>query len=310
MSEALKVIFMGTPDLALSVLDALLDSKHEVIAIYSQPPKPAGRGKKLKKSPVQLRAEELNIPIYTPKSLKKSADAKAEFAALGADVGVVAAYGLILPQEVLDAPKYGCINIHASLLPRWRGAAPINHAIWAGDDKSGVCIMQMDAGLDTGHVLMRGEIPITNKTTAPILHDQLAEQGRDLIVKMLDLIVEGNAPEPEVQQEEDMTYASMLSKADGKINWTETAAEIDRQIRALNPWPGTWCMVGDKRLKILDAKIIDGNGNAGVVLDKNLTIACGEGALLLTKVQPENKKPMDGVSFMNGSHINIGEVLL
>ncbi len=309
MSEALKVVFMGTPDFACHALDALLASSHEVVAVYSQPPRPAGRGKQLKKSPVQLRAEEKGIAVYHPKSLKKDADARAEFAALGADVAVVAAYGLILPQEVLDTPKHGCINIHASLLPRWRGAAPINHAIWSGDDKSGVCIMQMEAGLDTGPVLMRGEVAITGETTATLLHDQLAAQGGDLIVKTLDLIASGNAPTPEIQPEDGMTYASMLTKNDGRIDWAKSAVEIERQLRALNPWPGTWCMLGDKRLKVLGVEIVEGTGNAGEVLDKNLTVACGDGALLLTKVQPENKKPMDGASFMNGSYINVGDIL-
>lgn len=310
MSEKLKVIFMGTPDLAEQVLNSLLDSEHEVVAVYSQPPKPAGRGGKLRKSPVQLRAEELSIPHYCPKSLRKSEEARTEFKAIDADVAVVAAYGMILPKEVLDTPKYGCINIHASLLPRWRGAAPINHAIWAGDDKSGVCIMQMDEGLDTGPVLMKGEVPITAETNATSLYDALAAQGGELIVKTLDLIASGNAPEPQIQPEEGVTYASMLSKEDGLIDWSRSAVEIERQMRALTPWPGVWTTIEGKRLKVHAAEIAEGTGNAGEVIDaKKLIIACGEGAIKLVQVQPENKKAMDGASFVNGSHIKVGDKL-
>jgi len=299
---------MGTPDFAVHALDALIASDHEVIAVYSQPPRPSGRGQKLKASPVQMRAEELNIPVYNPLSLKKDAEARAEFSALNADVAVVAAYGLILPQEVLDAPKHGCINIHGSILPRWRGAAPIQRAILAGDDKSGICIMQMEAGLDTGPVYMQGEVPITNTTTAQELHDALAEQGADLIVKTLDLIADNKTPELKVQSEEGVTYASMLSKEDGKIDWSKPAVEIERQLRALTPWPGVWCMFNGQRLKVLEASIVKASGKAGEILDKSLTVACGSGALVLNKVQPENKKPMAGSAFMNG-HASIGDIL-
>jgi len=309
MSDKLKVVFMGTPDLALQVLNSLLKSEHEVVAVYSQPPKPAGRGNKLTKSPVQLRAEEMGIAHYCPKSLKKSAEAREEFKNIGADVAVVAAYGMLLPQEVLDMPKYGCINIHASLLPRWRGAAPINHAIWAGDDKSGICIMQMDAGLDTGAVLMKGEVPITDVTNAEGLYNDLAEMGGDLIVKTLNSISEGNPPVAVAQSTDGATYASMLSKDDGRIDWSKSAVEIERQLRALSPWPGVWTICQGKRLKVLAVEVVEGNGKPGEVIAKDLTIACGKGAIRLTQIQPENKKPMDGKSFINGTHLQIGEVL-
>lgn len=309
MNDSLKVIFMGTPELALRVLNAIVASKHKVVAVYTQPPKPAGRGQHLKKSPVQERAEELNINVYTPKSLRKDEAARAQFNTIHADIAVVAAYGLILPQEVLDHPRLGCINTHASLLPRWRGAAPINHAIWEGDDKSGVCIMQMDAGLDTGPVLLHGEVAITPDTTAEILYDQLAEQGAELVIKALDMIVAGKPPVPQAQPEKGMTYAFMLNKDHGKIDWTKTSVELDRQLRALTPWPGVWCMHNGKRLKVLEAKIVEGSGKAGEILDKHLTVACGDGALKLIKVQPENKNAMDGASFINGSHIKPGDIL-
>lgn len=309
-TDSLKVIFMGTPELALSVFNAIIKSKHKVVAVYTQPPKPAGRGQQLKKSPVQEKAEELGIPVYTPKSLRKDPEAVERFKKIHADIAVVAAYGMILPQEVLDSPRLGCINTHASLLPRWRGAAPINHAIWAGDDKSGVCIMQMDAGLDTGPVLMRGEVPITATTTAEILYKQLSEQGADLVIKTLDLMVEEKIPVLQPQPEEGITYAFMLNKEHGKIDWLKSAVEIERQLRALTPWPGVWCMHNGKRLKVLEAEIVEGSGgNAGEILDKHLTVACGEGALKLLKVQPENKNAMDGSSFINGSHIKPGDML-
>ncbi|MDD9899745.1 MAG: methionyl-tRNA formyltransferase [Alphaproteobacteria bacterium] len=302
----LKVIFMGTPVFAVAALDALYEAGHDIVCVYSQPPRPAGRGHKVQLSPVHKRAEELGIPVRTPVSLKKDADARADFAALGADVAVVAAYGLILPQAVLDAPKFGCLNIHASLLPRWRGAAPIQRAILAGDTMSGICIMQMDAGLDTGDVILRDTVPIKDITTASTLHDALAAQGAGLVVKVLD----GIDTLPRTPQvEEGTTYAKMLSKEDGRIDWTQTAIEIERQLRALNPWPGVWCMRNGKRLKVLEAEIADGSGKPGAILHRDLIVACGEGALKLTRVQPQDKKPMDGLSYVNGLHLNVGDVL-
>jgi len=292
----LKIAFMGTPDFAVHALNAIAESGHEIVCVYSQPPRPAGRRYKSQPSPVQHRAEEFT-------------DARHDFAALGIDVAVIAAYGLILPQEILDAPKYGCINIHASLLPRWRGAAPIHRALLAGDSKTGVCIMQMEEGLDTGSVLMQGTTPITSTTTTPKLHDTIGTLGAKMIVKTLNLIAAGKPPIPQKQSENGATYATKLTKEDGKIDWTQPASTIERQLRALIPWPGVWCIYNGKRLKVLEASISPLQGKPGQILDKNLIVACGENSLLLKKVQPENRKPMDGISFINGSHINIGDML-
>lgn len=305
MTRRLRIAFMGTPDFAVAALDALVKF-HDVVCVYSQPPRPAGRGQKLQPSPVHKRADELGIPVRTPLSLKKDSDAREAFAALALDAAVVAAYGLILPQAVLDAPRYGCLNIHASLLPRWRGAAPIQRAIMAGDDKSGVCIMQMDKGLDTGAVIATEETPIVDITTAATLHDALAEIGARQVILALD----GIDSLPRIAQPEDgVTYAHMLKKEEGRIDWTRPAADIARQVRALNPWPGVWCEVNGQRMKVLAAALAEGSGKAGEVRSRDLIVACGEGALLLKSVQPQNRKPMDGASFMNGTHMNVGDYL-
>jgi methionyl-tRNA formyltransferase len=309
MPPRLKIAFMGTPDFALHALDAIVRAGHEAICVYCQPPRPAGRGQKMQASPVQRRAEELKITVRSPLSLKKDAKAREEFAALNLDVAVVAAYGLILPQEVLDAPKHGCLNIHGSLLPRWRGAAPIQRAILAGDTETGISIMQMEAGLDTGPVLMRGTTPITNTTTSAQLHDALAAQGAKLIVETLALIAAGKPPAPQKQPEEGATYAAMLTKEDGKIDWTQPAFHIERQLRALTPWPGVWCLHNGQRLKVPEAEIMQRQGKPGQILDRRLIVACGTDALLLKKIQPQDRKPMDGISFMNGTHINVGDFL-
>lgn len=312
MNQKLKIIFMGTPAFAVAALDAIYDAGHDIICVYCQPPRPAGRGHKLQPPPVQRRAEELHIPVRHPASLKKDASARKEFSDLNADVAVVAAYGLILPKEVLEAPKYGCINIHASILPRWRGAAPIQRAILAGDTQSGISVMQMDEGLDTGPVLMSGTVPITKTTTSSELHDALAEQGGELIVKTLNLIAKGTPPPPQIQPAEGMTYAKMLEKDDGKIDWTKSAVEIERQLRALHPWPGVWCLQDGARMKVLEVAIEQATGKQGKpgeILDRRLIVACGEGALLFKQIQPQDRKPMDGLSFMNGAHLNVGDCL-
>lgn len=306
MKESLNIIFMGTPVFARHALDALHAAGHNIVCVYSQPPRPAGRGHKLQKSPVHLRAEELGIQVRTPKSLKKDAEARAEFAALKADIAVVAAYGLILPQEVLDAPRMGCLNIHGSLLPRWRGAAPIQRAILAGDSETGICIMRMEAGLDTGPVLLRDAVAITSDTTSSSLHDALAAMGGRLIVETLAKI---DTLTPETQPEDGVNYAHMLTKEDGRIDWTKSATEIERQLRALHPWPGVWCTVNDQRLKVLSVKIAEGSGKPGEILDRHLRVACGADALQLTSVQPQDRKAMDGASFMNGTHMNVGDFL-
>jgi methionyl-tRNA formyltransferase len=304
--EKLNVVFMGTPAFAVAALDALHAAGHNIVCVYSQPPRPAGRGHKLQLSPVQARAEELGLLVRHPKSLKKDDAARQAFKELAADVAVVAAYGLILPQDILDAPKYGCINIHGSLLPRWRGAAPIQRAVLAGDAETGICIMQMEAGLDTGPVLMKDSLPITPETTAASLYETLAAMGGRLIVETLDRIDTLN---PQPQPEEGVTYAHMLSKEDGRIDWTKPAGEIERQLRALHPWPGVWCLCNGERLKILEARVAEGSGAPGEILDRHLIVACGQGALRLTKIQPQDRKAMDGLAFMNGTHMNVGDKL-
>lgn len=254
----LKIVFMGTPDFAAVPLRKLLSSGHQVTAVYTRAPKPKGRGQVLQKSPVHELAEAHGIPVYTPKSLKRDEKLQQEFASLDMDIAVVAAYGLILPKVVLEAPRLGCLNIHASLLPRWRGAAPIQYSIWKGDAKSGVTIMQMDEGLDTGAMLLKGEVPITPDTTAQTLHDAMADVGGDLLLKALDAI-EGGTLKAEKQDEEASTFAPMLTKEDGKIDWSKSGAEIDCQVRALNPWPGTYTFKRDgKRLKILKGHVENG----------------------------------------------------
>lgn len=306
MTEKLRIGFMGTPDFAVAALDAIAETDHELVAIYCQPPKPAGRGKKLHKTPVHLRGEDLGVPVYHPKSLKKE-EAQQEFADLNLDIAIVAAYGLILPKAVLDAPKYGCLNIHGSILPRWRGAAPIQRAILAGDTETGICIMQMDEGLDTGDVLLEEATAITNETTASTLHDTLAEMGGRMVVDVINQIASGNAPTPTPQTEDGMTYAKMLSREEGEIDWTQDAKIIERQCRALTPWPGVWYPFEDGRVKVLKASLADGTGEAGEILDKYMTVACGTGALRLEIVQPAGRKKMDGLSYLNGSDLTIGD---
>jgi methionyl-tRNA formyltransferase len=314
LTKALKIIFMGTPDFAVPALEAIVKAGHNVIAVYSQPPRPAGRGKKPQLSAVHQFAAENGLTVLTPENFK-SAAAREEFQALNADIAVVAAYGLILPTAVLNAPRLGCINIHASLLPRWRGAAPIQRAILAGDTKSGVAIMQMEKGLDTGPVLMMESTPITPETTATSLHDALAAIGSDLAVKTLAAFAEDKPPKPVPQAEldGDTCYASMLTREEGKIDWSETADVLERKIRALTPWPGVWCLYahGTKRLKIHAATVATAkSATPGTILDKKLTVACGNGtALTLTSVQPEGKKAMDGASFLNGGAVAIGDIL-
>lgn len=291
----MRVIFMGTPDFSVPVLDALVDAGHEIAAVYCQPPRPAGRGKKDRPSPVQKRAEELGLLVRYPVSLK-SAEAAQEFEALNADISVVVAYGLILPQAILDAPVHGCLNIHASLLPRWRGAAPIHRAIMAGDKKTGVCIMQMDAGLDTGDVLLREETAIAADETTARLHDRLSAMGARLIVRALD---EYSSLTPAPQSEDGVTYAAKIDKAEARIDWSAPAIEVDRKIRGLSPFPGAWCMAGEERLKLLQSQLCEGRASAGTVL-QGMRVACGEGAVEILKAQRQGKKPMDAQDILRG----------
>ncbi|MGE3332522.1 MAG: methionyl-tRNA formyltransferase [Rhodospirillaceae bacterium] len=293
----MRIIFMGTPDFSVTAL-ARLAERHEIAAVYSQPPRPAGRGQQLRPSPVATFAEQHGIPVFTPKSLKK-AETQAAFSAHNADVAVVAAYGLILPQAILDAPKYGCLNIHASLLPRWRGAAPIQRAIMAGDKISGVTIMQMDAGLDTGAMLMTQETPITDATTAQTLHDTLATIGANLIVETLDVLAQGRLS-PVPQPDQGVTYAAKIDKAEAHIDFTRPAREVLRHIHGLSPFPGAWFGHGTERIKALTAEFAPGSGTAGVTLDDRLAIACGEGAVRLTTVQRAGKGPASADAFLRG----------
>jgi methionyl-tRNA formyltransferase len=277
----MRVIFMGTPDFAVRALQGLIDSNHDVIAVYTREPKPKGRGMEMQKSPVHALADTYGIDVHTPKSLKKSVEEQAKFASLNADVAVVAAYGLLLPKAVLDAPKHGCLNIHGSLLPRWRGASPIQHAIWKGDDVSGVTIMQMDEGMDTGDMISKIEIPINSDTTAQGLFDDLSQLGGKAILDVLDNI---ETITPEKQNDALATHAPMLKKSDGEIDMnTMSAHQIDCQIRGLNPWPGTFVQGLKGRVKILKAHV-EGD------------------QIIFDHVQPEGKKAMDLKSAQNGGY--------
>ncbi|MBY6164247.1 methionyl-tRNA formyltransferase [Pseudooceanicola nitratireducens] len=292
----MRVIFMGTPEFSVPVLEALVAAGHEIACVYCQPPRPAGRGKKDRPTPVHARALELGLEVRHPVSLKGEA-AQTEFAALEADVAVVVAYGLILPQAVLDAPKFGCLNIHASLLPRWRGAAPIHRAIMAGDAETGVCIMQMEAGLDTGPVLLREAVEIGAEEVTAGLHDRLSELGARLIVEALERLPE---LEPEVQPEVGVTYASKIDKGEARVDWSRPADEVDRLIRGLSPFPGAFVEVEGERLKLLASRLGDGQGRPGEVLDDALTVACGQGAVQLLRLQRAGKGAQDAEEFLRG----------
>lgn len=298
----MRIIFMGTPDFSVPVLNALVEARHEIAAVYCQPPRPAGRGKKDRPTPVHARAEELGLEVRHPTTIR-NVEAQQDFAALNADIAVVVAYGLILPQAVLDAPKHGCLNIHASLLPRWRGAAPIHRAIMAGDSETGICIMQMEAGLDTGPVLLRGSTAIGATETTGELHDRLSKMGADLIVEALQQI---DALTPEVQPETGVTYAQKIDKAEAHIDWTRPAVEVDRQIRGLSPFPGAWTMIGSERVKCLGSRLADASGPAGTALDDALTIACGTGTVTITRAQRAGKGVQDSDTFLRGMAVPKG----
>jgi methionyl-tRNA formyltransferase len=290
----MKIVFMGTPEFSVPVLEALHQA-HEVVAVYCQPPRPAGRGKVDRPSPVQARAEALGLPVRHPVSLR-SEDAAKAFAALGADVAVVVAYGLILPQAVLEAPQFGCLNIHASLLPRWRGAAPIHRAIMAGDAATGVCIMQMEAGLDTGPVLLREATEIGPEETTADLRDRLSAMGARLIMTALGQLADLRA---EPQPAEGVTYAAKIDKAEARVDFTKPAVEVDRLIRGLSPFPGAWVDVRGERVKLLRSRLAAGQGAPGQVLG-GFTIACGAGAVEVTEAQREGKRPMPAAEVLRG----------
>ncbi|WP_282169916.1 methionyl-tRNA formyltransferase [Ruegeria atlantica] len=292
----MRVVFMGTPDFSVPVLDALVEAGHDIVAVYCQPPRPAGRGKKDRPTPVHARAEALGLTVRHPVSLKSS-DEQDAFAALNVDVAVVVAYGLILPQPILDAPAQGCLNIHASLLPRWRGAAPIHRAIMSGDAQTGICIMQMEAGLDTGPVLMREATDIGIEETADQLHDRLSTMGSKLIVEALHDLPDLT---PEPQPEVGVTYAAKIDKSEARIDWSRPAAEVDRQIRGLSPFPGAWTEIDGDRVKLLASRLAEGQGVPGEALDDALTIACGEGAVDLLRLQRAGKGAQNKETFLRG----------
>jgi methionyl-tRNA formyltransferase len=299
----MRIVFMGSPEFAVPSLDALVDAGHEVVAAYAQPPRPAGRGKADRKTPVHDRAEELSIAVRTPRTLR-DAEEQERFRDLGADLAVVAAYGLILPKPILEAPKQGCVNVHASLLPRWRGAAPIQRAILAGDEVSGVTIMQLDEGLDTGPMLLRRELDIRGKNAGQVT-EELAKLGASALVEWLAHPTPG-----EPQPERDVTYASKIDKAEARIDWQRSAEEIERQVRAFNPMPGAWFEANGERIKLLDAAVgHDASGRPGEVLDDCLNIACGSGYLRPLKVQRAGRAPMSPGELLRGFPIAKGTVL-
>jgi methionyl-tRNA formyltransferase len=295
---------MGTPDFAVPALRALHEAGHAIVCVYTQPPRPAGRGKKLTPSPVHVEAERLGIPVRSPVSLR-NAEAQAEFAALEADVAVVAAYGLILPQPVLDAPVHGCFNIHASLLPRWRGAAPIHRAVMAGDAETGVTIMQMEAGLDTGPMLHKVTVPVGRKTTGE-LFEELGAVGAAAMVEVLANLA---AFPPQVQDDAAAIYAPKIDKAEAKIDWSQDAAVIERLARGLAPFPGAWFELGEERVKLLLAEVADASGAPGTVLDDDFTIACGSGAIRPLTLQRAGKPVLEREELLHGRPVAAGTVL-
>ncbi|MGN6157774.1 MAG: methionyl-tRNA formyltransferase [Devosia sp.] len=298
----MKIVFMGTPDFAVPTLTEIVAAGHEVVAVYTRAPKPAGRGQAERKSPVHVAAEGFGIPVRTPKSLRND-DEQAAFAALDADVGVIVAYGLILPKPILDAPRFGCLNLHGSLLPRWRGAAPIQRAVLAGDTRTGVMVMQMDEGLDTGPVGLVDEMPIGPDMTTGELHDRMMRVGADLMGRALAALERGSLTFTP-QAEDGVTYAKKIEKAESRIDWSKPAAEVHNLIRGMSPFPGAWFELElggvATRVKALRSTLAEGSGAPGTILS-DLTIACGEGAVRLLSVQREGKAAMDAATFMRGA---------
>ena len=307
----LRLIFMGTPDFSVPTLLELAAHGHEIVAVYTRAPKPGGRGMKLLPAPVEREARRLGIPVLTPKTLK-TPEALEEFRAHNADAAIVVAYGMILPQAILDAPKLGCYNLHASLLPRWRGAAPINRAIMAGDTETGVMVMKMDAGLDTGDIAMAERIAITDMMTASDLHDALSRLGADLMVRAMAALERG-ALKLTKQSEDGVTYAAKIDKAETRIDWSRPARAVLRHIHGLSPFPGAWSEIageGDQsRLKILRCELTSRAGVPGAVLDDRLTVACGEGAICIIELQRAGKAPMKAAEFLRGTALKAGAQL-
>jgi len=318
--SALRIVFMGSPDFSIPTMQAILDAGHEVICVYAQPPRPAGRGQKERPCPVHAFAFTHNLPVRTPESLRGETEQTA-FKALDADLAVVVAYGLILPPEILAAPRLGCINVHASLLPRWRGAAPIQRAIQAGDTETGVCIMQMDRGLDTGPVYLTRRLPIAPETTGGVLHDSLSEIGGAACVEAIAGVSDGTLAAA-AQPESGVTYAAKLTSREARIDWSVTAQEIARTVQAFNPWPGTWFEHNGERIKVMNAFALEsGSGSMaeptddndvrvpGTVLDDGFRVVCGEGVLVLHCVQRAGRKPQDAEEFLRGYALAPGTVL-
>lgn len=298
----MRIAFMGTPDFSISALRAILSAGHEIVAVYSQPPRRAGRGKKQQLSAVDGFAKSVSIPVYTPLNFKDESEINF-FKNLNLDVAVVVAYGLILPKAILDTPKYGCLNIHASLLPRWRGAAPIQRAIMAGDVTTGIGIMQMEAGLDTGSIILEKTIPIDENDTAGSLHDKLSLLGAKAIIEALDKLPYDH---PSPQSEDGITYASKIDKAEAHINWNKPAAELKNHIHGLSPFPGAWTEILGERLKILAVEISEASSEAGTMIAEPLTIACGDRSLKIIRAQRAGKGPMDINDLINGFDLTIG----
>jgi methionyl-tRNA formyltransferase len=303
-ASPLRLVFMGTAGFALPSLQALAAGRHRLVAVYTQPPRPAGRGLRARPSPVEIAAEGLGLPVRRPASLR-TPEFQAELRALEADLAVVAAYGLILPPPILAAPGLGCINLHASLLPRWRGAAPIQRALLAGDRETGITIFQMEPGLDTGPILAMERVAIGPASSAQSLHDELAALAARMIGPVIDDLAAGRAA-ARPQSEDGVTYAAKVDKAEGRLDWTEPAALLERKLRALNPWPGCWTELEGQRLRVLAAEIASGRGSPGEVLDERLTVACGQGALRLTQVQPAGGSAMASAAFLRGHEVPVG----
>ena len=301
----MKLVFMGTPKFSVPALKALDQSKHQICAVYSQPPRPSGRGKKLNFSDVHKEALDLGLTVHTPRNFKSEKDQKI-FRELKADIAIVVAYGLILPSQILSSPKFGCVNIHASLLPRWRGAAPIQRAIMEGDDETGICIMKMDNGLDTGPVLSSRKIQIKENDTAKILSERLSLLGSNLIVEVLDKFPDYKV---QMQSTDGISYASKIHKSEAKIDWSLPAQTIDRKIRALSPFPGAWTEINGERIKLLASKVVDEEHEAGMVLDSGFSIACGQKTIEITEAQRPGKSAQKSDVFLRGFRLQKGRKL-
>ena len=301
----MKLVFMGTPNFSVPALKALAQSNHQICAVYSQPPRPAGRGKKLRLSDVHKEALDLGLTVHNPTSFKSDKD-RTIFRKLKADIAIVVAYGLILPNQILSAPKFGCLNIHASLLPRWRGAAPIQRAIMEGDDETGVCIMKMEEGLDTGPILSSRKIQITENDNAKILSERLSLVGSKLIVEVLDALSEFKAYS---QSAAGVTYARKIEKSETKIDWSLPAKTINRKIRALSPFPGAWTEINGERIKLLASKVINKENEPGMILDKGFSIACGQKAVEITEAQRPGKSAQKSDVFLRGFRLQKGSKL-